>query len=1022
MNITKSVLKRPVTTVMVVLCLIVFGLTSVLSSKLELTPPMDMPMLVVFTIYPGASPDDVDELVSKPIEDETGTLTGLKGVTSMSSENASIVLLEYEYGTDIDDAYDDLKKKMDALQSDFPDDVQTPTIAEMNINDIAGVTLAVNNDTKDNLYNYVNDIIVPEFEKLSSVASVDISGGRKEYIKIELIPEKLSQYHLTMNAIASAIGSADFSFPVGDTKVGGQSLSVSAGVDYDTMESLKSIPITLSSGNIIYLEDVADVYTTLEEAAGIGRYNGRDTIAVDIKKQQSSSDVEMSDDVKAVMRRLQADDPALEMVMVNDNSEMIRSSLSSVMQTMVMAVAVSMVIIFLFFGDLKASLIVGTSIPISILAALISMSAMGFSLNVITLSSLVLGVGMMVDNSIVVLESCFRSTKGVGFREYTEAALKGSNIVLQSIIGGTVTTCVVFLPLAFLEGMSGQMFKPLGFTIVFCMLASLISAMTIVPLCYTIYRPKEREHAPLSGMIAGLQSGYRNIMKALLPKKKTVIFTSVVLLALSIVLAGRLGMELMTSADQNSVSISVEIRPGLRIQRADKILQEAEAIVTSPENEAYVDSYMLSFGSSGLSMSGGTSASLTVYLKDDCPLETKDVIKLWKPAFAGIPDCDITLTASSMMGSMMTVSDGFEVILESTQYESLKQASDSIVKQLTDRPEVTRIHSSLENAAPLLKINIDPIKAAAEGMSPVQVAGMINTMLSGTEATTLDVNGNEVSVMVEYPDDEYASLDQVKGIMLPTATGASVALTDIGEITFQDSPLSIMKSDKQYQVTISGDYTDMVDTEDDKAVEEMKKLLMREVVTPTMTSDITVAQNAMDESMFEELGALLQAVLIAVFLVFVVMAAQFESPKFSLMVMTTIPFALIGSFTFLFAADVAISMPSMLGFLMLVGTVVNNGILYVDTVNQYRQEMDMDTALIEAGATRLRPILMTTLTTIVAMIPMCLAFGDAGEMMQGLALVDVGGLVASTVLALLMLPAYYSVMSRRKKRMPVLED
>ncbi len=1022
MNMTKAVLKRPVTTVMVVLCLIVFGLSSVLSSKLELTPTMDMPMLVIFTIYPGASPDDVNELVTKPVEDETGTLTGIKGVTSMSSENSSIVLLEYEYGTDIDDAYDDLKKKMDVLQSEFPDDVQAPVIMEMNINDIAGVTLAVNNDTKDNLYNYVNDMIVPEFEKLSSVASVDISGGRKEYIKIELMQEKLSQYHLSMNAIATAIGSADFSFPVGDTKVGGQSLSVSAGVDYDSMESLKSIPITLSSGNIIYLEDVANVYTTLEEASGIGRYNGRDTIAIGIKKQQSSSDVEMSDDVKKVISRLQAADPDLEMVVVNDNSDMIRSSLSSVMETMAMAVLVSMVIIFLFFGDLKASLIVGTSIPISILAALISMSAMGFSLNVITLSSLVLGVGMMVDNSIVVLESCFRSTKGVGFREYTEAALKGSNIVLQSIIGGTVTTCVVFLPLAFLEGMSGQMFKPLGFTIVFCMLASLISAMTIVPLCYTIYRPREKEHAPLSGMLTGLQNGYRNIMKSLLPKKKTVIFTSVVLLALSIVLASQLGMVLMTSADQNSVSISIETRPGLRIERTDEILQKAEAIVTASENEIYVDSYMLSFGSSGLSMSGGTSASLTVYLKDDCPLETRDVIKLWKPAFADIPDCDITLSASSMMGSMMTVNDGFEVILESTQYESLKQVSDSIVKQLTARPEVTRLHSSLENASPLLKINIDPIKAAAEGMSPVQVAGMINTMLSGTEATTLDVNGNEVSVMVEYPEDEYASLDQVRGIMLPTATGASVALTDIGEITFQDSPLSIIKSNKQYQVTITGDYTDMVNTEDDKAVAEMKKLLMREVVTPAMTSDISVAQNSLDESMFEELGALLQATLIAVFLVFVVMAAQFESPKFSLMVMTTIPFALIGSFTFLFAADVPISMPSMLGFLMLVGTVVNNGILYVDTVNQYRQDMDMDTALIEAGATRLRPILMTTLTTIVAMIPMCLAFGDAGEMMQGLALVDVGGLVASTILALLMLPAYYSVMSRRSRRKPVLED
>lgn len=1022
MNITKTVLKRPVTTVMVVLCLIVFGLSSVLSSKLELTPSMDMPMLVVFTIYPGASPDDVNELVTRPIEDETGTLTGIKGVTSVSGENSSIVLLEYEYGTDIDDAYDDLKKKMDVLQAGFPDDAQDPVIMEMNINDMASITLAVNNDTRENLYNYVNDTIVPEFEKLSSVASVDISGGRKEYVKIELIPEKLTQYRLSMNAVASAISSADFSFPVGDAQVGGQSLSVSAGVDYDTAESLKSIPITLGNGNIIYLEDVANIYTSLEEASGIGRYNGRDTIAIGIKKQQSSSDVEVSRNVMRVIGQLQAGDPNLEIVVVDDNSEMIKSSLTSVLQTMAMAVMVSMVIIFLFFGDLKASLIVGTSIPISILAALIAMSAMGFSLNVITLSSLVLGVGMMVDNSIVMLESCFRSTKGVGFREYTEAALKGSGVVLQSIIGGTLTTCVVFLPMAFQEGMSGQMFKPLGFTIVFCMLASLISAMTIVPLCYTIYRPKERERAPLSGMIKGLQDSYRSIMRVILPKRKTVIFTSILLLAVSIVLATRLGMELITSPDQNSVNISIETRPGLKVERVDEILKKAEAIVTSEDNQVYVDSYMLSFGSTGLSMSGGSAATLTAYLKDDCLLETDEVIKLWKPALTSIPDCDITLSASSMMGSMMTIADGFEVILKSTQYDSLKEVSDSIVKQLTDRPEVTRIHSSLENAAPLIKINIDPIKASAEGLSPVQVAGMINTMLSGTEATTLEVNGNEVSVMVEYPDDEYAALDQVKGIMIPTATGASVALSDIGEVVFQDSPLSIMRSDKEYQVTITGDYTDMVDTEDDRAVDDMKKLLMREVVTPTMNADISVAQNAMDESMIEELGGLLEAVLIAVFLVFVVMAAQFESPKFSIMVMTTIPFALIGSFTFLFVADVPISMPTMLGFLMLVGTVVNNGILYVDTVNQYRQEMDMETALVEAGATRLRPILMTTLTTIVAMIPMCLAYGDAGEMMQGLALVDVGGLVASTMLALLMLPAYYSVMSRRKKRMPVLED
>ncbi len=1016
MNLTKTVLKRPVTTLMVILCLIVFGLTSVLSSKLELIPPMDMPMLIVFTTYPGASPDDVDELVSQTIENETGTLNGIKGVTSVSNENYSIVLLEYEYGIDTNDAYDDLKKKMDTIQAQLPDDVQDPVIMEMNINDMPSITFAVNNDSQSNLYNYVNDTIVPEFEKLSSVASVDISGGQKEYVSIELISEKLSQYHLSMNSIVSAIGSADFTYPVGDTRVGRQTLSLSAGVTYDTVESLKTIPIMLGGGNIIYLEDVANIYPALEEASGIGRYNGRDTISVQIKKQQSSSDVEVSRDAMRIVRQLQAADENLEMIVVDDNSEMIKSSLTSVLQTMAMAVVVSMVIIFLFFGDLKASLIVGTSIPISILAALISMSAIGFSLNVITLSSLVLGVGMMVDNSIVVLESCFRSTKGVGFREYTDAALKGSETVLQSVIGGTMTTCVVFLPLAFLAGMSGQMFKPLGFTIVFCMLASLISAMTIVPLCYTMYRPKEKERAPLSGMLTALQNGYRSIMKVLLPKKKTVIFTSVVLLAASIAMATQLGMELISSADEGTVAISVETKPGLNIEEIDQIFQKVEAVVTADEN---VDSYMLSYGSTGLSM--GSSSTLSAYLSDDCKLPTEEVIRMWKPLMAQIPDCDITMESSSMMSSMMATTSGFQVILESTQYDKLKAASDSIVEQLMDRGEVTRVHSTLENAAPVLKIEIDPVQASAEGLSPVQTAGLINTMLGGTEAMTLEVNGNEISVMVEYPKGDYSTLEQVKGIVIPTATGASVALSDIAEVVFQDSPLSITRSDKQYQVTVSADYTDMVKTNDRKDVERVRSLLMEEVVNPSMTPDITIAQSAVDESMIEELGALFQAVLIATFLVFVVMAAQFESPKFSLMVMTTIPFSLIGSFSLLFLADVTISMPSMLGFLMLVGTVVNNGILYVDTVNQYRQEMDMNTALIEAGTTRLRPILMTTLTTIVAMIPMCLAYGDAGEMMQGLALVDVGGLVASTVLALLMLPAYYSVMSYKKKEKPIVD-
>lgn len=1006
MNLTKSVLKRPVTTALVVLCLIVFGISSIFSSKLELTPEMEMPMMVIFTTYPGANPDDVTELVTKPIEDEVGMLNGIKGVTSSSGESISIVLVQYEYGTDMDKAYSDLKKKMDAIGPSLPDDAKTPNIMEFNINDQASIMMAVNNDTQDNLYNYVEEKISPEFEKIASVASVDVSGGQEGYIKVELIPEKLNQYHLNMEAISSSISAANFTYPAGDTIVGGQQLSVSTGVDYDTMEDLKKIPITVGKGDVVYLEDIAHIYSTVKDAAGIGRYDGKDTVILSIKKQQKNSAVEVSKSVNRTIEQLKRSDPGLELVVVSDMSDDITSSLESVAQTMIMAVIVSMIIIFLFFGDMKASLIVGTSIPVSILAALVLMQLMGFSLNVITLSSLVLGVGMMVDNSIVVLESCFRSTKGKGFAEYRDAALEGSGIVIQSIIGSTATTCVVFLPMAFLEGMTGQMFKPLGFTIVFCMIASLISAMTLVPLCYTMYRPREK-NAPMSGMVNKMQSGYRSIMQKILPKRKTVMFATIGLLILSFLMASQLKSELMPTSDQGTISVSVETRPGLTVENADKILQKVESYVSQDED---LDSYILSYGSSGLSM-GGSSASLTAYLKDDRSMETADVLKKWKGYLTTLPDCTITLTQNSMMSSMSSNAETFDFILQSTQYDDLKAASDQIVNELITRKEVTKVHSTLENSAPIVKISVDPVKAAAEGLVPVQLASTVNSMLSGKEATTLDVNGQEISVMVEFPKDEYDTIDKLQGIVLSTAGGGSVALTDVADIGFKDSPMRISRKDKQYQVTIDGEFTEF-------ANDDTKTLLYNEVVSKHLSDTVGTQKNTIDESMAEEFGNLFKAIAIAIFLVFVVMAAQFESPKFSFMVMTTIPFSLIGSFGLLFLADATISMPSLLGFLMLVGTVVNNGILYVDTANQYRQEMDMKTALIEAGATRLRPILMTTLTTIVAMIPMALGYGDSGEMMQGLALVDVGGLIASTVLSLTMLPVYYTLMNRRKKPEP----
>ena len=1006
MGLTKLVLKRPVTTVLMILCLVVFGLQAFMSSPLELMPEMNMSMIVVMTPYPGASPEDVNDLVTKTVEDQVGTLSGLDTVSSMSRENVSITMLEYKYGTDMDKAYDDLKKQMDLAKVSMPDEVEDPIMLELNANLMANMILAVSKDNTDNLYNYVNDDVVPELEKLSSVAEVSINGGSQEYIRVELLPEKMSQYGVSMNSIATDIGSADLAYPAGNADLGDQQLAVSTDQKFDTMETLQDIPLTVSGKNTIYLGDVANIYLGEDDTTSIARYNGQDTIAVSVTKQQDAASLTLSSDVNDVIEELTAADPDLNVTVVMDTKDNIMSSLTSVFQTMIAAIVISMAIIWLFFGDIKASLIVGSSIPVSILASFVLMNLMGFSLNVITLSALVLGVGMMVDNSTVVLESCFRATTDTGFREFSKAALNGTGVVYQSVVGSTLTTCVVFLPLAMLSGMTGEMFRPLGFTIVFCMVASLISAITVVPLCYMNYKPVEKKTAPLSRPVEKMQQEYRRIMRRFLRHKGLVMLSSVALLALSIVLAMNLRTELMGEDDMGQITVEVETKPGLQLGIVEDILNQVEEVVSADPN---VEDYLTQSGGGGLSSSMSSNPTVSAYLKKDRDMETDDVVKLWRKELESIPNCNITVSANSTIGSMMGTSDTYQVILQSTNYDALKADSDRIVSALDARSEVTKVHSDLENAAPVVKVRVNPIKAKAAGLSAAQIGGTLNSMLSGVNPASLEIDGRDVDIKVEYNKDRYKTLAQVQNIVLQTPTGGAVALTDVADLVFEDSPATIRRQDKQYRVTITGTYTD-------KATETTEKQLQTEVVTPQLSQGVSIAMNSMQKSMQKEFTNLGKAIAMAIFLVFVVMACQFESPKFSIMVMTTVPFCLIGAFGLLWIVDSAISMTSLLGFLMLVGTVVNNGILYVDTVNQYRQSMDMETALIEAGATRLRPILMTTLTTVLSMLPMALALGDSGETTQGLALVNIGGLTASTILALLMLPAYYSVMNRGGKQ------
>jgi len=993
MNLTRLTLKRPVSAVLLVIMVIVFGVSAYTSLDRELTPEMETPVLMVMTMYSGANPEDVEKLITAEIEDQVSTLSDVKQVTTQSSEGRSMVMVQYNYGVDIDDAYDALKKKIDLVQRNLPSAAEEPSILEMRMNQEDTVQLSISGEVTGGLYNYVDNNIIPELEKLSGVASVSSYGGQQEYISITLQRAVMEQYGLSMSDVVNAVGSADFTLPAGDVDVGALNLSVSSGMDYDSMESLKTIPISLKNGQVILLQDIATVSEAQKESEFISTYDGQDTMNIGISKQQSATAQQVSEAVHHFLDRMQNTIPqGVSIEIVNDSFDGIQSSLESVQSTLVMAIFISMAILFLFFGDWKASLIVASAMPISVMVAITLMRFAGFTLNIISMASLVIGVGMMVDNAIVVLESCFRHR--MQGKSLFEAALDGAKEVTPSVVAGTITTVVVYLPLTLIGGMSGQLFQQLGYIICFAMLASLLSALTIVPLAYYFYRPVEKKQAPMNRLMEKLTIAYGKLIRSMLYRKKTVLLVTVLLLIVSIASVTQVQMELMPAGDEGTISVEVTTRPGLQLEAKKEILAQVEAVITDCED---LEHYML------------RDSSFTVELKEDRVRSTEEIMADWKVAMRTILNCDIEISNSSAMSSMSMAEDALEYRLSGSDYDDLKETATSIVQMLNTRSDVALATSSLADAAPVLKIKIDPVRAAAEGFTPSQIASSVNAMMSGQEATTLTEDGEEKSVYVEYPADQYKRVEAIQGITLTSAAGNAVPLSDMAELVYKDSPQTISKQDGNYNMTIS------VEVKPEN-LQQSKQAINQVVHQYVLPEGISFGVNNMQQQMNEEFGSLFEAIAMAIFLVFMVMAMQFESPRFSSMVMICIPFSFVGSFLVLSLTGTSISMTSLMGFLMLIGSVVNSGILYVDAVNQNKQSMAVEEAMVAAGVTRLRPILMTSSTTILSLLPLAMGIGENSEMMQGFAVVAIGGMAASTLLALLLLPTFYKMMDKKAKK------
>lgn len=992
-RLTRLVLKRPVSTLLAVLALFVFGFSSLMGLRLELMPDMEMPMKIVYTVYPGADSESVDDLVTSTIEDKVGSLSGVSSITSQSAENVSMVLLQYDYDKDVNDAYLDLRAALDQVKGELPDDAQDPMIVEMNMDSMPSISYSVSTTDGTDALAFVNQDVVPELEALSTVAQVTVSGGQEQHIKVELNRDEMSQYGLDMNSIAQYMKASDFTIPLGSVDQGNQSISVISTADTDTVQAIRKIPLRTATGSLIQLSDVADVEWAVKEADSIARYNGEDTVTVSMTKNQSASTIGMVNSVKETMNDIQEKNENIVVAATYDASDMIMESLSSVGSTLALGVILSMIVLFIFFGDWKASIIVGCSMPISLLMTVIVMSMMGFSLNIMTLGGLVIAIGMMVDSSSVVIESCFRANDRVP--DFSEAALQGTTEVVASIVASTITTVVVYLPLCFSGGMTGQIFMQLGLTIVFSMVASLISAITLVPLFFKLYKPTQKKELRLNVFLDKVKEKYDHVERKLLHKKKTCLLAAVLLLVASFWILSMTNIVSMPTMDEGMISVTATFRPGTRVEVVNEQIVQIEDLVAADEN---VESYTLT-ASAG-------SATISVTLKDDRKMTTQEVVDQWVQDTKDVSDMqlDITMSSSMSMGSSMTGS-GATLTVGSVNLEDVKDASEMIQDAAWNIPGVLNVSTDAGASTTQLRVVVDPLSAMSHGLTPTQVGGLLYSTLSGSTAMTVTSDGEEYDVDLTFPEGTYDNATQ----LLDTEV-AGVPLSEMATLEYTDAAQTIMKMDGKYTVTVSATCLS-----DDKAdIQDAMDGFLNTLDLPDSVGEAETMMDKMQDDMFGDMG---KAIATALFLVFLVMAMQFESPKFSLMVMLSIPFSLIGAFGLVFLSGTDFSMVGLMGVLTLVGTVVNNGILYVDGVNMLRRRMDIEDALIESGKTRLRPILITTLTTIISMTPSALGIGgESAVMMQGMALVIIGGLVASTLLILLLMPVFYLMVYGTSKK------
>jgi HAE1 family hydrophobic/amphiphilic exporter-1 len=1020
-NLARASVRRPVFTAMVTLMVVVLGAVALSRLLIDLLPSIELPTVTIRTEYQGADPLVMERLVTQIVEEIAATVPGVEEMTSMSYEGNSRVRVSFGWGTDLDAAALDVQATLEDEISELPDDIVGPRVSKFDVDSFPVVLLGISSTLDPvELTEVVENQIRYRFARIPGVAQVDPWGGYNREVRVELDPNRVNALGLPLNDILDAIRDANLDRPAGQIEAGRYEVTLRAPAEFTDLEQIRDTVIARRDGALVTLRQIARVRDTYENLTRLIRVNGERGLRLAIRKQAGANTVEVARRVLEEVQAVNAEFPQIRIVPVIDQGNFIERAIANVSQSLLYGGALAVLVLLFFLRDLRSTLVISLAIPISVIATFALLYFGGFTLNLMTLGGLALGVGMMVDSSVVVLENIFRRRQERGEAPDT-AAVEGTGEVASAVIAGTVTTLVIFLPLVFVQGVSGVLFKELAYVIMFSLFCALLVALSLVPMLASrlLAAPEAgsggwgaRLAARAGAALTALENAYRDVLEWVLRRRLTTVFGAAGLLAASLLLVPYIGTEFLPPSDEGEVRVSGEMEVGTRLDLIDRQTRIMEQLVYDavPEMVSSVVSVVTSGSRGSATASGDIRVSLSPAAQRQRS-NTEIADDLRQRLDGAIPGMKIRVLAPQgqfLLERILASEQGITVEVRGFDLDTLGVLARRVTDRIEDVAGVTDVKLSREVGIPQREIQIDRAKTADLGLTVRDVTEVIETAVAGSRAGEYRVQGNSYRILVQLEDAEKRSLDEILDLTLRTPDGEQVVLRNLVDTRAGSGPVTVERKDQQRLVTVTAN----VAGRDLGSVAADVQARLAEIPRP-VGYDLIVAGNFEEQQKaFDEL---LVSLLLALLLVYMVLASQYESLGDPLVVMLSVPVAAVGVLVTLFLTDTTLNLQSAIGCIMLAGIVVNNAILLVDQTGQLRRAgHGTHDALVEAGRRRLRPVLMTTLTTILALLPLALGIGEGADAQAPLARAVLGGLSASTLITLVLIPAVYSLFHREQ--------